>query len=116
VDDALHFCTSAASRKGRNLARDGRCTVGIDSDDLHVIVEGIAMPVADLSVLERVAEAFRTKYGWEPTVRDGALHATGAPTAGPPPHNVYAIRPSIVFGLGTDDTFGATRWRFSNER
>ena len=46
------------------------------------------------------------------TVRDGAFYADGAPTAGPPPYEVYEVTPATAFGFPTDETFTATRWRF----
>jgi hypothetical protein len=109
---SLHFCTSARSQKGRNLARLPRCAVSIDSDDLHLILEGVARPVGDAHALRQVAAAYEEKYGWEATVADGALVGAGAPTAGPPPYAVYAVSPATVFAVGTDETFGAMRWRF----
>jgi hypothetical protein len=45
-------------------------------------------------------------------VRDGAFYADGAPTAGPPPYDVYEVRPTVIFGVGTDESFSAIRWRF----
>lgn len=60
----------------------------------------------------RLAEVYASKYQWQVTVRDGALWGDGAPTAGPPPYDVYVITPTAAFGFGTDKTFGATRWRF----
>jgi Pyridoxamine 5'-phosphate oxidase len=42
----------------------------------------------------------------------GAFWADGAPTAGPPPYDVYEVTPMTVFGFGTDETFGATPWGF----
>jgi hypothetical protein len=112
VGGVLHFCTSDQSRKGRNLARDPRCSVSIDSDDLHLILEGVASPVGDDHRLRQIAVAYEEKYGWETTVSVGGLIGSGAPTAGPPPYSVYAVRPTTAFGFGTDEAFGATRWRF----
>jgi hypothetical protein len=66
--------------------------------------------------LERVAGAYMSKYGWNVTVRDGAFQDTeGAPTAGPPPYDVYVITPTTIFAFGTnDDTMNlSTRWEFS---
>ncbi|HKV01766.1 MAG TPA: hypothetical protein VJQ26_06560, partial [Ktedonobacteraceae bacterium] len=40
------------------------------------------------------------------------LRHHGAPSAGPPPYEVYEVIPVTVFGLGTDKPYGATRWRF----
>jgi hypothetical protein len=112
VDEALHFCTSDRSRKGRNLARDPHCSLSIDSDDLHLILEGVASPIWDVDRLRQIAAAYEEKYGWETTVSDDGLAGSGAPTAGPPPYAVYAVRPTTAFGFGTDESFGATRWRF----
>lgn len=112
VDGAPHFCTSGRTRKGRNLARDPHCSISIDSDDLHLILEGIASPVGDHDRLRQIADAYEEKYGWETTVSGGGLVGSGAPTAGPPPYSVYAVRPTTAFGFGTDESFGATRWRF----
>jgi hypothetical protein len=45
-------------------------------------------------------------------IQDGAFDADyGAPTAGPPPFDVYALNPTRVFGFGTDETWSPTRWR-----
>jgi hypothetical protein len=56
----------------------------------------------------------RDSAGWHVTVRDGAFHheTGGAPTAGPPPYDVYELRSTVAFGFGTDETFVPTRWRF----
>lgn len=113
-DGSLFVSMSPASRKARNLAAMPTCTVTVDGDDLHVVVEGDACRVTDHLVLRRLAEAYASKYGWEVVVRDGALHGDGAPSAGPPPYVVYAITPTTVFGFGTDDTYGSTRWRFAS--
>jgi hypothetical protein len=57
---------------------------------------------------------YSSKYGWQLTVRDGAYLADyGAPSAGPPPYELYEVQPVTVFGLGTEEPFGATRWQFS---
>ena len=63
--------------------------------------------------LRRVADAYAAKYGWEVAVGDGALKgAEGAPTAGPPPYDVYELEPRTVVGLPADDRLTPTRWRF----
>ena len=54
-----------------------------------------------------------SKYGWPVTVRDGAVYADGAPTAGPPPYEVHKFIPTTAFGIPTEEaTFSPTRWRF----
>jgi hypothetical protein len=48
-------------------------------------------------------------------LREGAFDGTeGAPTAGPPPYDVYELSPVKAFAFGIDAamTFVPTRWRF----
>jgi hypothetical protein len=113
LEDALYTTSSPAARKARNLAHDARCVVTVDSPPLHLVLEGRAARVRDDATLQRVATAYAGRYDWHVSVRDGMFDAEdGAPTAGPPPYQVYAIGPTTVFGLGTDASLGATRWRF----
>jgi len=35
-----------------------------------------------------------------------------APSAGPPPSNLYAVTPATAFGVDTAEPWGATRWQF----
>jgi hypothetical protein len=77
------------------------------------VVEGEAVLTRDEATLRRVADVYAEVYGWRVTVRDGAFHDTeGAPTAGPPPYDVYEVTPAIAFGFGTDESLTPTRWRF----
>jgi cation diffusion facilitator family transporter len=111
---ALHDLRPAG-RKGRNLDRDGRCTVAVTADDMHLVLEDCASKVADPVVLESVAGAYRAEYDWPVTVINGAFDAPyGAPTAGPPPYQPYEIRPATILGLVNDPALGpsSTRWRF----
>jgi hypothetical protein len=113
VDGALHFCTGAATRKGKNLARSSHCVIAVGVPGLDLVLEGRVTKVRDEARLRRVADAYASKYDWRVTVRDGAFHdAEGAPTAGPPPYEVYEVTPTVAYGLGTDGTFSPTRWRF----
>jgi hypothetical protein len=115
VSDALYTTSNPRARKGQNLDRDGRCSVAIASDDMHVVVEGLASKVVDSAVLESVADAYRPKYDWPVTVVGGAFNAPyGAPTAGLPPYQPYEITPATVFALVTTDSLGpsSTRWDF----
>ena len=112
ADGGLHFVAGSSSRKAKNLARDSHCVVTVDTDALHLVVEGETAIVSDEAGLRRVADAYASKYGWQVTMRDGAFYADGAPTAGPPPYEVYEVTPTTIFGFGPDESFGATRWRF----
>jgi hypothetical protein len=112
LDGALHFSSSPTARKAKNLARSSHCVITAGTPALDLVVEGQATTVRDKATLGRLAEVYASKYQWRVTVRDGALWGDGAPTAGPPPYHVYVITPTAAFGFGTDQTFGATRWRF----
>ncbi len=74
-------------------------------------METEAAQVRDKAKLQRVAAVYAAKYEWQVTVCDGVFDADyGAPTAGPPPYEVYAATPTPAFGM--DETFSPTRWRF----
>jgi nitroimidazol reductase NimA-like FMN-containing flavoprotein (pyridoxamine 5'-phosphate oxidase superfamily) len=115
VDGRLYSTTNGARAKARNLAADPHVAFTTTTEEIDFIVEGTAAPVTGEAELERVAEAYRAKYGWPLTVREGELHAPfGAPTAGPPPYRPYAVAPEVIFGMGTNETLAprSTRWRF----
>jgi hypothetical protein len=81
---------------------------------LDLVVEGEAAKVDDEARLRRVAAAYQAKYDWQVIVRDGAFHdAEGAPTAGPPPYEVYEVRTAQVFGFPAGGGHSPTRWRFA---
>jgi hypothetical protein len=115
-DAALLYTTSSpGARKARNLDRDSRCTVTVTAEDMHLVLEGTGNRVTDEAALQRIARAYRTKYDWPVTLRDGLYDAPyGAPTAGPPPYRLYEIRPSTVFAFVNDTRLAAssTRWSF----
>lgn len=113
LDHTLYFSSSPTSRKGQNLTRDARCGISTTHGELDLVVEGDAERVTDEATLQRVSEAYLAKYEWPTTVRDGAFDAPyGAPTAGPPPYQVYAVRPAKIFGFPSEGTLSPTRWRF----
>lgn len=112
AEGALHFVANSASRKARNLASNPRCAISTGASSLDLVVEGEASKVSDQSRLQLVAGEYLAKYDWPVTVRDGAFHGDGAPTAGPPPYEVYEVVPTKAFGFGTDEVTGATCWTF----
>lgn len=111
-DGALHFVASRTSRKAANLSRDTRCTISTTTPGIDLVVEGRAARVSDETRLRNVAATYAAKYDWHVDVRDGAFFGEGAPTAGPPPYDVYEIMPTTIYAFGTTESFGATRWRF----
>jgi len=112
VDDAFYFNTGPKTRKARNIARNPSSVITLATDDFDLIVQGRSKRIVDPARLQRIADAFR-KEGWEPTVVKGGLTAKySAPSAGPPPWNVYEVNPETIFALGTAEPYGATRWKF----
>jgi hypothetical protein len=97
------------TQKAKNLARDPRCTITVAAPETDVVVEGEARIVRDDAELQRIAKLFTD---WGPEVRDGAFwHEYSAPSAGPPPWDVYEVTPKTIYGLATAEPYGATRWR-----
>jgi len=112
MDDAFYFTASPGTRKAKNLARNPHCVITVATYDFDLVVEGQAAKVTDEARLQRIADLYADS-GWQPTVRDGAFYADySAPSAGPPPWEVYEVTPWTVFALGTAEPYGATRWRF----
>jgi Pyridoxamine 5'-phosphate oxidase len=115
VGGALCTTSGPLARKGRNLDRDARCSVAVTADDMHIVLDGLSSKVLDPGLLASIADAYRAKYDWNVTVADGKFDAPyGAPTAGPPPYQPYAIRLQSVFAFVNDSALGpsSTRWRF----
>src|SRR4051812_30226089 len=69
LDGAFWFQTSKRTRKGRNVARDGRCSVAVSLHDCDVVIEGEAAHVNDRATLTRVAQAFADQ-GWPAEVHE----------------------------------------------
>jgi general stress protein 26 len=64
-DDAMYFCTGPDERKAKNLKQNPQCilTTGQNGlDRLDVVVEGQAVAVGDAAELERVTNAYKSKY------------------------------------------------------
>lgn len=111
LDGAFYFSAGAGTQKAKNLARNPNCVMTLAAAGLDLVLEGQATKVTDDAKLHRIAEVFAA-HGWAPTVRDGAFyHEFSAPSAGPPPWDVYEFSPRTVFGLATAEPYGATRWR-----
>ena len=101
IDGAFHFVVGEGTRKGRNLAADGRCVVAIGSSTLpsmDVVVEGHAEPLDDEAAVRRIAKIFKGK-NWPLEAHGNKVDGPNAPTAGPPPYSVYRMVPSKAFGL-----------------
>ncbi|MGQ0805520.1 MAG: pyridoxamine 5'-phosphate oxidase family protein [Actinomycetota bacterium] len=112
VDGAFYFTTGPKTRKGKNLARNPKCAITVATHPFDLVAAGAAEKVTDNAKLQRIAGVYAAR-GWAPTVRDGAFYAEfSAPSAGPPPWDLYEVTPATLYALGAAEPFGATRWRF----
>ena len=104
--------TSGSLGKGRNLAANSDCVLSVSLTGIDLVVEGNAVRITDRATLLRLAKRHAAQ-GWPASVSGGAFTAEySAPSAGPPPWNLYAVRPSTAFGVATAEPSGATRWQF----
>lgn len=97
-DGAFWFGTGGKTQKARNLAKNPNCIVGTQNAAEAVILEGVAEPVTDAAIREKLGRPSLEKYGM-----------SGADGSEP----FYCVRPKRVFGL-IEKTFPktATRWMF----
>jgi nitroimidazol reductase NimA-like FMN-containing flavoprotein (pyridoxamine 5'-phosphate oxidase superfamily) len=114
LDGVLYFSTGEEERKARNLARNSYCAVttgcnALNAEGLDLVVEGQAERVRDTAMLQRIADAYESKYGrdWRYTVGDEALVGAQGNIA-----LVFEVAPTTAFGFGKGKTFSQTRWRF----
>ena len=113
-DNTFWFETGKGTRKGRNLARDERCSLSVATHEFDLVVEGKASLVDDPSTVAELA-ALWAAAGWPCRVDETGRALTAdysAPSAGPPPWFVYRLTPRSATALGAVDPGGATRWRF----
>lgn len=114
ADDCFWFETGRSSRKGRNLARDPRCTLSVAAREFDLVVAGDAIEVTDPATVASLAERWAAA-GWPARPDHTGLALTAeysAPSAGPPPWHVYRLVPRTATALGIVEPGGATRWRF----
>ena len=109
VDGTWWFETGLTTRKGRNLARDPRCTL-----DFDLVVDGTADLVTEPAMVARLAGHWAAD-GWPCRVDESGTALTAdfsAPSAGRPPWHVYRITPRSATAVATVEPGGATRWRW----
>ena len=112
VDGKIYFTSSTRTRKGRNLAANPACVFSVSLTGIDLVVEGSAVRITDRPTLLRLAQRYAAQ-GWPASVSGSALTAKySAPSAGPPPWNLYVVRPTTAFGVATAEPWGATRWQF----
>jgi hypothetical protein len=111
LDGVLHFCTGAAEQKGVNLATDPRCVLTTGNNawkaGLDVVIEGSAARVTDENRLQRLADAWESKYhgDWHFDVANGAFQGEGGEAL------VFEVVPTKIIAFAKGD-FAQTRYRF----
>ena len=114
LDGTFWFQTGAGSRKGRNVTRDPRCSVAVSVAGADVVLEGDTTRVTDPGALARIAQAWADQ-GWPARPDDSGRGVTApfnAPSQGPPPWNVYRIRPRSAIVTSTTEPGALTRFHF----
>ena len=111
LDDALYFCTGPEEQKAKNIAGNPHCILMTGRNALHegmdLVVEGDAVKVSDDAELQRIADAYVSKYGseWRFEVRDGAFHH------GPGEAWVFEVSPVTAYAFAKGG-YSHTRFRF----
>ena len=113
LDDTIYFCTGPEEQKALNLSGNSRVVLMTGCNDwetgIDVVLEGEALPVVDTDLLQRLAQAWGTKW-------DGRWHYQAVPggfrhEGGTGMVLVFSVRPTKVFAFAKG-TFGQTRYRF----
>lgn len=109
VDGVLHLYSERRTLKARNLARDPRCVIHLESADDVVLVHGIAEDVGRPADQPKVVAALDAKYV-DPADRPYL------PSSDPDFDVVYAIRPrkAMVWRL-SDYSASQQRWTTPGE-
>jgi hypothetical protein len=98
LGDALWFSSGRESQKSKNLERDSRCVIHLESGDDVVVLEGEAFENRDSERFERFADAYEQKYAYRVTPELGA---------------VYEFRPRAAYTWRERDfPKSAARWVF----
>jgi hypothetical protein len=114
VAGAWWFETGETSRKGRNLARDPRCTLSVAVREFDLVTEGVAEVVTEPAVVADLAARWAAG-GWPCEVDESGTALTApfsAPSAGPPPWRVYRLAPTRATAVQTVEPGGASTFTF----
>ncbi|CAN5206614.1 MAG: pyridoxamine 5'-phosphate oxidase family protein [Acidimicrobiia bacterium] len=115
-DGAFWFVTGRTTRRGRNLARDPRCTLSFSTKEFDLVIEGEAEIVEDRATLEVLAALWRDE-GWPCEVDESRTALTApfsAPSAGGPPWHVFRIKAHSANVVTAREPGGATTWTFDS--
>ena len=109
LDERLYFNSSNAARKVRNLAANNRIAISAVAEHSDYVLRGTARPVYEVELLQRVADAFPSKYTWwHSEVRDGRFVAPDDDQ----PRTVFEVTPALVLAFGREGGLSASRWDF----
>ena len=114
LDGTFWFVSGDTTRKGKNLARDPRCSISVAVGDYDVVVEGTAVRVTDPAVVARRVKDYNDD-GWPCFVDDSGIGIDApfmATSAGPAPWYFHELVASSATGMLCVDPGGATRWDF----
>src|SRR5512132_2105249 len=113
LDDAIYFATGPGEQKAVNLRTNQNVilTTGCNEWErgLDVVIEGEAVQVRDEDVLERLAEAWATK--WDGRWHYGDPRRAFRHEGGTGAVLVFSVKPAKVLAFAKG-TFGQTRHRF----
>ena len=110
---AMHFCTGLREQKAHNLEHNPRValTTGCNkwAEGLDVVVEGTAVRLTDRDDLQRIADAYESKYGsvWHFDVGDGVFGDGELAAA------VFRVVPDKALAFAKDP-HGHTSYRFGS--
>lgn len=112
LEGNIFFTSGAGTRKSRNLAANPACTIAASLATIDIVLEGEALRETDEPTLERLAARCR-ESGWPVQVQGGAFTGPfSAPSAGPPPWQLYRFTFHTAIGNATAEPHGATLWHF----
>ena len=106
LDETLYFSNGAVT--ARNLARDPRVSVHLESGEDAVIIEGVVEIASGKPLIRRINSEYNEKYLWEGSQDEW-----------------FALQPRVAFawlcpsaGTGSESVYGgsATRWRWGSGR
>ena len=112
ADDTFWFETGERTRKGKNLARDPRCSLSLATHEFDLVVEGTAEQITDPPTVASMAQRWSDQGGPARVDESGvALTAEfSAPSVGPPPWVIYRVTIDRATAIRTVEPGGATQW------
>jgi uncharacterized pyridoxamine 5'-phosphate oxidase family protein len=113
LDGTVYFATGPQERKARNLAANPHVAITTGSsafEGVDIVLEGDAVAVTDVPTLERLADAYASKYSgvFGFRVKNDVFTDEGGEKA----IGVYAVRATTGFGFRKGPGSSQTRWRF----